>query len=123
MNLEAPGAGSKKHLTGGDADVVEYVQRFLRKPPSDGYKKLEEADWLDLACEWLIVNANKPYAHLFSDADRAAGQQRLVPQEAAIEARTPYGGPESMLRARSPREAGLPRRPDLESSLRTRHPR
>ena len=71
----------------GDDAVVEYVRRYLYKPPSDGYKKLEEADSLDLACEALVSDADKPYAHLFSDEDRQAARDRLAPHIKAIEAR------------------------------------
>ena len=63
------------------------MRRFLYKPPSDGYKKLEEADSLDLACESLVMDANKPYASLFTDADRAAARARLAPHIEAIETR------------------------------------
>lgn len=38
----------------GGLAVAEYVRGYLYKPPSDGYKKLEEADSLDLACESLV---------------------------------------------------------------------
>ena len=71
----------------GGLEVVEYVRRFLYKPPSDGYKKLEEADSLDLACESLVVDAEKPYASLFTDADRTAARERLAPHIKAIESR------------------------------------
>jgi len=57
------------------------------KAPSDGYRKLEEADSLDLACEALVADDSKPYADLFSDEDRAAARARLAPHIAAIEAR------------------------------------
>ena len=50
--------------------MVEYVRGYLYKPPSDGYKKLEDADALDLACESLVQDERKPYAHLFTDEDR-----------------------------------------------------
>lgn len=71
----------------GGLEVVEYVRRYLYKPPSDGYKKLEEADSLDLACESLVMDADKPYASLFTDADRAAARERLAPHIEAIESR------------------------------------
>jgi hypothetical protein len=71
----------------GGLDVVEYVRRYLYKQPSDGYKKLEQADSLDLACESLVIDADKPYASLFTDADRTAARERLGPQIEAIEAR------------------------------------
>ena len=58
----------------GGLAVVEYVRGYLYKPPSDGYKKLEDADALDLACESLVQDERKPYAHLFTDEDRAAAR-------------------------------------------------
>ena len=71
----------------GKQAVVEYVRGYLYKPPSDGYKKLEDADSLDLACEALVADADKPYSDLFTDADRQAARDRLAPHIKAIEAR------------------------------------
>jgi hypothetical protein len=82
--------GLENAIARGGLEVVEYVRRFLVKPPSDGYKKLEEADSLDLACEALVADAERPYAFLFSDTDREAAEQRLAPHIAAIDARKKY---------------------------------
>ena len=71
----------------GGLAVAEYVRGYLCKPPSDGYKTLEDADSLDLACESLVADESKPYACLFSDADRAAARVRLAPHIEAIERR------------------------------------
>lgn len=71
----------------GGTAVVEYVRRYLYKPPSDGFLKFEAANALDLACESLVKDAEKPYAHLFSDRDRAAARDRLAPHEASLDAR------------------------------------
>jgi len=79
--------GLQKAIDRGGLAVAEYVRGYLYKPPSGGYKKTEEADALDLACEALVADAGKPYAHLFSDDDRAAAQGRLAPHIAAIAAR------------------------------------
>ncbi len=51
----------------GGLAVADYVKRYVHGPPSDGFKKLEDADSLDLACEWLVADASKPYAHLFTE--------------------------------------------------------
>jgi hypothetical protein len=114
--------GLQEAIDRGDREVIEHVQRFVNKPPSDGYKKLEEADSLDLACEALVADADKPYASLFSETDRSAARNRLAPHQAAIDARKA----EQLARIDAARatlkEVGLPRRPDLEASLRTRHP-
>lgn len=114
--------GIQEAIDRGDREVIEYVQRFVNKPPSDGYKKLEEADSLDLACEALVADADKPYASLFSETDRSAARNRLAPHQAAIDARKA----EQLARIDAARvtlkEVGLPRRPDLEASLRTRRP-
>jgi hypothetical protein len=114
--------GLQEAIDRGDREVIKYVQRFVNKPPSDGYKKLEEADSLDLACERLVADADKPYASLFSETDRSAARNRLAPHQAAIDARKA----EQLARIDAARvtlkEVGLPRRPDLEASLRTRHP-
>ena len=71
---------------GGPA-VVEFVRGYLHKPPSDGFKKLEEKNSLDLACEALVADPDKPYADLFSEEDRAAARERLGPHLEAIAAR------------------------------------
>ena len=79
--------GLQNAIDRGDMAVAEYVRRYVYKAPSDGYKKLEAADSLDLACEALVADANRPYAHLFTDADRAAASKRLAPHIEAIERR------------------------------------
>ncbi len=79
--------GLQNAIDRGGLAVAEYVRRYLYKPPSDGYKKLEEADSLDLACEALVADEDKPYAHLFSDADRSAARARLAPHFKAIQTR------------------------------------
>ena len=79
--------GLKNAIHQGGLAVPEYVRGYLYKPPSGGYKKLQELDALDLACESLVADDTKPYAHLFSDEDRAAARKRLEPHQRAIEAR------------------------------------
>jgi tetratricopeptide (TPR) repeat protein len=79
--------GLQNAIDQGDLAVVDYVRRYVHKARSDGYKKLAEADSLDLACEALVADASKPYAHLFTDADRAAASKRLAPHMDAIEGR------------------------------------
>lgn len=79
--------GLKNAIASGGLAVAEFVKGYLTKPPSAGYKKLEEADSLDLACEALIADESKPYAHLFTPADREAARARLAPYFKAIEAR------------------------------------
>jgi hypothetical protein len=71
----------------GGTAVVDYVRSFLYKPPSDGFIKFEAANALDLACEALVKDETKPYAHLFTEADRAVARERLAPHEANLEAR------------------------------------
>ena len=79
--------GLKSAVERGGLAVVEYVRGYLYKPPSDGFKKLEEKNSLDLACEALVADPGKPYAHLFTDEDRIAAQDRLGPHLEAIAAR------------------------------------
>jgi tetratricopeptide (TPR) repeat protein len=79
--------GLQNAIDRGGLAVAEYIRRYLYKAPSDGYKKLEEADSLDLACEALVADPTKPYARLFTDADRAAALTRLAPHIEAIERR------------------------------------
>jgi tetratricopeptide (TPR) repeat protein len=71
----------------GGLAVADYIRRYLYKPPSEGYRKLEEADSLDLACEALVADGRKPYAHLFTDADREVARKRLEPHKEAIDRR------------------------------------
>jgi tetratricopeptide (TPR) repeat protein len=79
--------GLQNAVDRGGLAVAEYVRRYVYKAKSDGYKKLEDADSLDLACEALVADATKPYAHLFTEADRAAASKRLAPHIEAIERR------------------------------------
>jgi tetratricopeptide (TPR) repeat protein len=67
--------------------VAEYVRRYVYRAPSDGYRRLADADSLDLACEALVADDSRPYAHLFTDADRAAARKRLAPHIDGIEKR------------------------------------
>jgi tetratricopeptide (TPR) repeat protein len=67
--------------------VADYVKRYVSKPPSAGYRTLEGASSLDLACEWLVADSEKPYAYLFSDGERDTARARLAPHRAAIEGR------------------------------------
>jgi tetratricopeptide (TPR) repeat protein len=80
-------AGLQNAIDRGGLAVADYVRRYVYKAPSDGYKKLEDADSLDLACEALVADKRKPYAHLFTEADRATAQARLAPHMKAIERR------------------------------------
>src|SRR4051794_18075062 len=79
--------GLQNAIDRGGVAVADYIRRYLYKPPSDGYRKLEEADSLDLACEALVADETKPYAYLFTDPDRAAARRRLAPHIEAIRAR------------------------------------
>src|SRR5206468_172708 len=79
--------GQQNAIDRGGPAVAAYLRGYLYKPPSDGYNKLEDADSLDLACETLVADETKPYAHLFSSADRLAARARLAPHIDAIERR------------------------------------
>ncbi len=79
--------GLQSAMDRGGLAVAEYVRGYLYRSPSDGYKKLADADSLDLACEALVADDSKSYAHLFTDDDRAAARKRLAPHQASIEAR------------------------------------
>src|SRR3954449_11175284 len=79
--------GLQNAIDRGGVAVGDYIRGYVYKPPSDGYKKLEDADSLDLACEALVADETKPYAHLFTAEDRAAARARLAPHLEAIEAR------------------------------------
>jgi tetratricopeptide (TPR) repeat protein len=79
--------GLQNAIDRGERAVADYIRRYLYKAPSDGYRKLEDADSLDLACEALVADDSKSYAHLFTEADRAAARKRLAPHIEAIEKR------------------------------------
>ena len=79
--------GLKTAVSSGGLAVADFVKSYLTKAPSAGYKKLEESDSLDLACEALVADESKPYAYLFTAADRDAAKARLAPYVKAIEAR------------------------------------
>lgn len=71
----------------GGTEVVDFVRGYLSKKPNEGFMKLEEADALDLTCEYLVTLEDKPYASLFTDADREKARKRLAPHMEAIAAR------------------------------------
>jgi tetratricopeptide (TPR) repeat protein len=79
--------GLNNAIDRGELAVAEFVRGYLYKAPSDGYRKLEDADSLDLACEALVADDSRPYAHLFTEADRAAARKRLAPHIESIEKR------------------------------------
>jgi hypothetical protein len=110
--------GLREAADRGDTAVVEYVRRFLRKPPSDGYRKLEEADSLDLACEALVADPGKSYADLFSDEDRSGALERLAPHQAAITARHAERRARIDAARAELKRTGLPPS-DLDASLRS----
>jgi len=104
----------------GPEAIVAFVQRFVHKAPSDGYKKLEVANALDLACEALVADETKPYAGLFSDEDREAARARLAPHLAAIESRNAKRRERIDASRARLREEGMPSRPDLDHAIRSR---
>jgi len=112
--------GLQTAIEQGDQAVVEYVRRYLQKPPSDGYKKLEDADALDLACESLVADKAKPFAFLFTHQDRVAAHERLAPHIDAIEGRKAAQRARIDAARAEMQKTGLPSRSDLDSSLRTR---
>lgn len=91
----------------GGLAVRDYIRGFLYEKPSDGFLKLEDADSLDLACEFLVADETKPYASLFTDMDRQAARARLAPHRKAIERRK-AASRDRISRARSTLPAELP---------------
>jgi tetratricopeptide (TPR) repeat protein len=79
--------GLQTAIDRGGLAVADYIRRYLSKPPSDGYRKLEDANSLDLACEALIADPDKPYAHLFTDSERDAARARIAHHLAAVQGR------------------------------------
>ncbi|MCW2997416.1 MAG: hypothetical protein JWQ20_1662 [Conexibacter sp.] len=113
--------GLKNAIERGGTGVADYVRGYLSKPPSEGYKKLETANSLDLACEYLIADETKPYAILFTDVDRTKARERLAPHLAAIEARNAeIKARSAAARAKIREEGGPRRRNELDDALRSR---
>jgi hypothetical protein len=112
--------GLDNAIESGALAVVEYVRGYLHKKPSGGYKKLEDSDSLDLACESLVADESKPYAQLFTDADRVAARERLAPHVEAIEKRKADHRARIDAARADLREKGLPARWELDASLRSR---
>ena len=112
--------GLKTAVSGGGLSVAEFVKHHLTKAPSASYKKLEESDSLDLACEALVVAEGKPYESLFSDEDRAAARERLGSHVEAIAAGKAARRARIDAARAKLRETGLPERPDLDWALRSR---
>ena len=79
--------GLQNAIDRGGLSVADYIREYLARPPSDGYRKLEDANSLDLACEALIADESKPYARLFTTAERRLARERLAHHLAAIERR------------------------------------
>ena len=98
--------------------VVECLQGVVHKPPSQGYKRLEADGSLDLAPEVLVADADRPYAALFSDEDRAAAQARLAPHADAIAKRTTEQKDRMEAARAKLRKQGMPRREELDAQLR-----
>ncbi len=110
----------EKAIDQGGYAVVEFVRRYLYRPPSDGFDKLEDAKSLDLACESLVDDKHKPYAHLFTISDREAARERLAPHIRAAETREAVREARRDAARAEIRAEGVPSRPDLDLSLRTR---
>lgn len=104
----------------GGAAVVEYVRRYLYKPPSDGYKKLEAANSLDLACEALVADDGTPYADLFTEEDRVAARERLAPYIEEIDKRNGERRARREAAAERVKARGIPHRSALDASRHTR---
>lgn len=71
----------------GGFAVADYIRRYLSKPPNEGYRKLRAPTSLDLACEALIADPDKPYARLFTHAKRRAARERLAHHLDAVDRR------------------------------------
>jgi hypothetical protein len=112
--------GLQTAIDRGGLAVAEYIRGYLDKPPSGSYQKLEESASLDLACEWLIADETRPYARLFSPADRAAARARLAPHLGAIEQRQAQDRARMEAATERVRAKGIPRRFGLDSVSRSR---
>ena len=96
--------GLQAAIDRGGLAVADYIRRYLSKPTSEGYRKLEDANSLDLTCEALIADPHKPYAHLFTNAEREVARARLAHHLAAIEVATRLGLSESAAAVRAARQ-------------------
>lgn len=69
----------KRAVDVGDAEVLAYVARMVCSPePSRGFGYLKAAERLDLTVEALLIDASKPYHHLFDPDVVEAAVERLV---------------------------------------------
>ena len=102
----------------GDDAVAELVATVVRKPPSQGFKRLEAAGSLDLAPELLVADGDRPYAHLFSDEDRELARARIGPHLETIAARTAEHRSRVDAAREKLRTKGMPRRHELDAQLR-----
>jgi hypothetical protein len=113
--------GLNNAIERGGSAVADYVRSYLTKPPSDGYKKLEDANSLDLTCEYLIADESKPYAFLFSQNDRLRAHDRLAPHLTAIAQRNAAIRAQRETAQAKIRAEGRPRRRnELDDALRSR---
>ena len=108
---------AEAEAAGGDG-VPDLVASVVRRPPSQGFKRLEAAGSLDLAPELLVADADRPYAHLFSDEDRALAGARIGPHAETIAARTAEHRARVDAAREKLRSKGLPRRHELDAQLR-----
>lgn len=112
--------GLDKAVAAGGLAVVEFVSAYVHKPASAAYKKLQAANSLDLACEALVCDDSKPYAHLFTDDDRAAASERLAPYAEEIERRQAEQQARMEAARAKIRKEGVPQRSGLDWQLRSR---
>jgi hypothetical protein len=112
--------GLEDAIDRGGVAVADFVRSYLDKPPSASYQRLAEANSLDLACEWLVADEARPYASLFSDADRAAAMTRLGPHLEEIKRRQAEHQARMAAATERVRAKGVPRRWELDAA---RHPR
>lgn len=116
--------GLDRAVERGGTAVSDYVRGYLDRAPSDGYRKLEVANALDLACEYLIADESKSYAALFTGSDRTRARARLAPHMAAIEARIEAVKQQNAAGREKIRAEGAPRRRnELDDALRSNRPR
>ncbi len=65
------------HLDFDPSRIVEATARMVTKPTTIGFGIIEDANRLDLSVEVLVVDADKPYHHLFSPTAVQAAHARL----------------------------------------------
>ena len=80
--------------------LVQYIKDVLRKPASDGWNALLEADRLTLSFEDMVACAEEPIRGLFTDEDRRIAEDALGDQRGELARRHEAAEADALVRDR-----------------------